>query len=141
MAIVFGSLAMVSCMVSAGWAVWRWRRNIRDDARTYDDHVGDIRAMNTYNSYFLAGILVFLGLALERAAQAVPTTAIVLLLLAFTSASVSIFYVPLDRRAGHEPVNPRGRIIWLVKLIATNWTVIFSFLGVVRVAMGLIAPR
>ena len=59
-------IASAGCIVSLTYTSLHWYFRIRYDARDFECIIADIRAMNTYNSYFLAATLVFFGLIIEN---------------------------------------------------------------------------
>lgn len=121
---------LLACVASTLWSVRYWRRWIRDDTRTYDDSVGDIRAMNTYNSYFLAAIVIFLGVTQDQPLfGGVPSVSLVLMAAALLSAAVALFYIP-SKKPAHEGAPTNVKRIWLAKLLPTQWTVILAVSGV-----------
>jgi hypothetical protein len=104
---------------------------MKDDARDFKSIIEDIRAMNTYNSYFFAGILLFFGLIIGKGLTDVPKSSLDLLLLAFLFASASIFFIPLKKPQDKQPIDNAKRL-WLSNLILSQFTVILTVLGVLN---------
>jgi hypothetical protein len=123
-------------MVVAALTVARVLRGFRSDTRSFDDYVGDIRAMNQYNSYYVAALVIFLGFAIEG--ELVSDSALILLLMAFLAGSLSIFFFPL-RRPQPGAAKTRVREYWLFKVIATQWTVILTVFGIATVVTERVA--
>jgi len=84
--------------------------------------------MNTYNSYFLAAMFVFFGLIIEKGVTLIPKSSLGLLVLAFFSASASIFFIPLKKYSGYDQCSARR--LWLYTLVLSQFTVILTVVGV-----------
>lgn len=115
--------------------VMRWKTIWRSDDRDWNDCVGDIRAMNTYNSYFMGGIMVFVGLVTGASNDltALPVTAFIMLITAFLFAASAIFFFPI-RKKGTEATSGM-RIRWFWVLYPSQCTVLFSTGGFVNIAL------
>jgi hypothetical protein len=107
--------------------VTRVRRSSAEDTRSYDDLFDDVRAMNQNNSYFVAAIVILLGLAVEG--RLLSDDALILLLMGFLAGSVAIFFYPV-RKADPKEMPSQARALWLFKIVATQWTVIFTVFGI-----------
>ncbi len=105
----------------------------RHDDRTWDDFIKDIRAMNQYNSYILAAIVIFLGFTERPTGSRVPSAAVAMLLSAFTFGALSMFFFPIRKRSCGEgtPLRPAlpVRIYWVVDVLASQATVVFAVFG------------
>jgi hypothetical protein len=129
-------LAVTVAIAVAAVTVARVLRGFRSDTRSYDDYVGDIRAMNEYNSYYVAAIVIFLGFAIEG--DVVSDRALIVLVMAFLAGSLSIFFFPIQRtQPGASTARVRG--YWLFKVIATQWTVILTVFGIATVVAERVA--
>lgn len=117
------TVALGLCVLSFLWRLL-WLRQVGRDARSYDDCIQDLRAMNTYNSYFISAIIVFLGLALDKGLEKLPQSALLMFLAAFCFAALSMFFFPV--RKPHDPAMASSgiRVRWMVSLIPTQWTII-----------------
>lgn len=114
-----------------------WFRHLQSDSRTHEECWGDVRAMNTYNSYFMSAIVVFFGLVVDKGLDTVPISALIMFLAAFVSASSAIFFFPVQRpRDG--AVSPGVRRRWFCALVPTQWTVILGTGAVVNIAVSLL---
>jgi len=120
--------AYVLCCISATYTTLHWVFKVRHDSRSFDYCIRDIRALNTYNNYFMAAILVFLGLVLKEFG-AVPKASLFLFLSAFISACFSLFFIPLEKPEKGEGVG-RAKQLWLYTLIFSQFTVILTAAGV-----------
>jgi hypothetical protein len=129
-------LALLLCAVSFAHTWKRWQATIKNDARTRQDCIDDMRAMNTYNSYVLSAIIVFLGLAFRSAAQPLPQPVVILAALALVTASFSLYFNPLARYRDERNV-AAVKQHWLWKLINTQWTLILAILAIVTAALAL----
>ena len=118
--------ALTASLFFGLFTLCRWECNV--GSRNFDYCISDIRAMNTYNSYMLVGTMIFLGFAVEKT-PAIPNTALFLLLLSFLSASIAIFFYPIQKPTGNGD-SSAARILWLKTLIPTQWTVIFAVFGI-----------
>jgi hypothetical protein len=119
--------ATAAAIGSSLLTVYRVRDRFGGDTRSYDDFFDDVRVMNQNNSYFVAAIVIFLGFAVEG--RLVPDEALVLLLVGLMTGSVSIFFYPV-RKLDQVEAGPEVRGLWLFKVVATQWTVIFTVFGV-----------
>lgn len=122
-------IAVMLCGISAIFTTVHWKLKVISDGRDFEDCIADIRAMNTYNSYFLAGILIFFGLIIEKGITFVPKSSLYLLIFAFISASLAIIFIPLKKPfygAG------KAKYLWLHTLIFTQFTVVLTAVGVLN---------
>jgi hypothetical protein len=135
-------LASTSAVVVAlGTLLYWFLHGEDDDTRSYDEYVGDIRAMNSYNSYFVGAIAIVIGLVVEG--RDLPDAALILLLLAFGCGSGSMFFFPITRpikssnpsrtRVASHSKFPRNW--WLSKIVLSQWTVVFSVFGICDVVV------
>jgi hypothetical protein len=106
------------------------------DARTYEDFFRDVRAMNEYNSYYVAAIVIFLGFALDG--KILSEQALLLLLAGFLAGSVSIFFYPIRKPKKSEPTS-RVKAFWLFKVLATQWTIVLTVFGITTVVAETLA--
>lgn len=91
--------------------------------------------MNTYNSYFLAAIMIFIGFAIDKGTDVLPGSALVIFLLAFIFAAFAIFFFPLKRpKDGMTPESMRR--LWLLTLISSQWVVILSAGGIANAVLS-----
>ena len=132
-------VAGLLCLVSVVVTLTRWP-DLRSDGRSYDDCFKDVRAMNTYNSYFLGATIVFFGLVAGTDSQVVPASALWLFLGAFVCSSVAIFFFPIKKPidGGHSAGAKRR---WLLALIPTQWTVILGGAAIINVALAILLGR
>lgn len=116
-------------LIAAVTMAW-WVRNRDRDERTWDDYIHDIRAMNEYNAQFVAAIVIFLGFALLDTRVAVPDSSLRMLLIAFTSGAIAMFFFPIRRplEGGSPGLSLKGH--WLLKVLASQATVVFSVFGI-----------
>jgi hypothetical protein len=120
----------------AAWvATLAWCATVgREDDRQWKDFIDDIRAMNQYNSYLLAAIVIFLGFVQARADSAGVSRAVTMLLIAFSFGALSMFFFPIRKRvpggtgSGLEPGLP-VRAYWVLDLLASQATVVFAVFG------------
>lgn len=126
--IALAAAAVAGCAASLFSTLRYWNRCTPDDKRADEHYIEDIRALNTYNSYFLTAILIILGFTFEQGAK-LPTTALILFLAALLAAGSGIFFFPV-RRESHLI-----RRLWLWKLIPSQWTVILSLAGAIGVVL------
>ena len=123
-------IAVMLCGISAMFSTVYWKLKIKFDARDFPVCIDDIRAMNTYNSYFLAGILIFFGLIIEKGITFVPKSSLYLLIFAFISASLAIIFIPVKKPSSGAG---KAKYLWLYTLIFTQFTVILTAVGVLNV--------
>ncbi len=121
-------IAVILCVISLTFTTSHWILKIRKDERDFEACIKDIRVMNTYNSYFLAGILIFFGLIIEKGVELVPESSLYLLIAAFLFASLAIFFIPLKRPSSGAGA---AKKLWLYTLIFTQLTVIVTLVGVI----------
>jgi hypothetical protein len=106
----------------------------RSDCRSQENYITDIRAMNSYNSYFVGAIAIVIGLVAEG--RILPDAALVLLLVAFWCGSGSLFFFPLPRPGSAAPGSGDGpapaltKGWWLSKVVLSQLTVVFSVFGI-----------
>lgn len=132
-------IAVAGCVVSLIYTSLHWYFRVRNDARDFEYIITDIRAMNTYNSYFLAAILVFFGLIIEKGITTiVPKSSLVLLTFAFLFASASIFFIPMKKPQDRADKATNARKLWLYTLILSQFTVILTVLGVLGIGFRLL---
>jgi hypothetical protein len=116
--VIAGLLSLLSLVVS----LWRFK-GICSDRRSFDDYVQEIRAMNTYNSYFISAIIVFLALVLDKGMDKLPHGSLNMLLIALFCSAFSVFFFPIRKpRPGAPSLGIRIR--WVCVLIPAQWTVI-----------------
>jgi len=120
-------IVITACFISVIWTALHWRRAIRVDKRGFDYCIKELQTMETYNHYLMVAIMVFLGLVIEKDFGLVPKPSLFLLLSAFLSASVSLFFIPV---AMPECGAGNAKRLWLWKLICTQITVILTAAGV-----------
>ena len=130
-------ISIVLCVTSLAFDIWRWFRCIKTDQRTYDDCVNDIRAMNTYNSYFIAAIIIFFGLVADKGAHSLPISALIMFLASFLCAASAMFFFPIQKTAS-SATNPAVRKRWLLVLIPSQWTIVLFTCGLLDVAITLL---
>ncbi len=123
--VLWAAIALGGAAVVGTWLECHYR--VQKDVRDFEYCIQDIRALNTYNSYFLAALVVFFGLVMEKGATIVPKSSLLLLALAFVTASASIFFIPL-KKPEKGPGSARG--LWLYTLLLQQLTVILTVLGV-----------
>ena len=138
-------LAAVSAIVSISILLRRNAHRSNFDDREREDCVSDIRAMNTYNSYFMTAIVVFFGFAFGATAggsgNQLPHSALMMLSVSFLSASAGMFYVPIRKlKSGAAEVTPSSlsaiRSRWVAVIICSQLTVIFCAWGVLNIVIG-----
>ena len=138
------SLATLTVLASLAVLLRREAYRTDFDERLRDDYVGDIRAMNTYNSYFMTAIVVFFGFAFGAtnggSQNDLPHSALMMLSLAFVAASAALYYVPVRKISGANP-NDRAPIRaihsrWLAVIICSQLTVILCVFGVLTIVGG-----
>ncbi len=124
----------VLCLTSFIRSYFSWRR-MDFVNRNFDYCVNDIRTMNTYNSYFLAAIMIFIGFAIDKGTDVLPASALVIFLLAFIFAAFAIFFFPLKRsKDGMTPESMRR--LWLLTLVSSQWVVILSAGGIANAVLS-----
>ena len=134
-------LCTSTLVYNVGFAWVHWRKGGKPDNHNFESRIADIRAMNTYNSYMLAGILVFLAFAASpgKAASPIPTSAAYLVLAALFFAAAAIFFIPLGKpKLGAEDSAP-AKAVWLKTLVCSHWTVILTVGGITRTVLARIA--
>jgi len=125
--------AVSSCLLSTR----HWQRCEKVDSRTFDYCIQDIRTMNTYNSYLLAAVIVFLGLSIQKAGMAIPFSALILILCSFLTACSAIFFIPI-RKPEDNGNSDAVRRLWVYTLILSQWTVILAALGITNAVLSLL---
>lgn len=129
------SIAGALCTLSFTKSTHYWFSNIRDGYRTFDECIADIRAMNQYNSWFLAGSIIFLGLIIEKGNVELSDTATLLIVASLITASAAIFFIPLQKPGcsliSMRPKSMRSKQLWLSTLILSQWTIILMLSGVI----------
>ena len=147
------ALCFCSLVYSIGFALVHWKNNPGTgwvDHRDFTDRIKDVRAMNNYNSYMLAGMMVFLGFAANRpkGAIAVPEEAVKVIIAALICAAAAIFFFPLGHpeRTRDEtlkettvPDKPTAKALWLKTLFFSQLTVILTVAGIVRTVYARLA--
>jgi hypothetical protein len=128
------TIAVGLCLLSFVWSLLR-AQQIGTDARSYEDCVQDLRAMNTYNSYFISAIIVFLGVALDKGLEKLPKPVLMMLLAAFCFATFSMFFFPVQKPQAPTTVSSAIRMRWLLALIPTQWTVIMVTCAVINILL------
>ena len=127
-------IEIAAAVFAIGWSLNHWSKYLRSvtsgDNRTFDDRITDIRAMNVYNSYMLAGLMVFLGLSANGDA-APPKLAVYLLLVALCAAGLGILFLPLKNDKGVD--DRPSRRLWMKTLLCTQIAVIGTVAGIFRV--------
>ena len=128
-------IAIILCFVALFVDIYRWFSCLRSDHREFDDYVKDIRAMNTYNSYFLGAIIVFFGLIVQQPEPVVSITVLIMFLAAFVFSGCAIFFHPIPKPEGNKATF--GIICrWFLALIPTQWTVILGTAGFVSLMIS-----
>jgi hypothetical protein len=122
----------VSAIAWMATIAWCFTAGQHDD-RTWGDFIEDIRAMNQYNSYILAAIVIFLGFTQRPAGTPVPSAAVAMLLSAFTFGALSMFFFPIRKRTGGEGTSPPPglpvRVYWVCDVLASQATIVFAVFG------------
>ena len=132
-------LCVVALIYSGAFAWTHWKENpIWSDARGFKDRIKDIRALNTYNSYMLAGIMVFLAFAANPpiAATPVPPEAVSVILVALLCAGIGIVFIPIGQPADLNSDNRVVKALWFKTVIFSQFTVILTIAGIARVVVA-----
>jgi hypothetical protein len=130
---------VVLVAVVCSFVLWPPRGDKRD-AKTYID---DIRSHSAYASYFLSAITLFFGLSI-RVNFSLHRVSVVILLVAFLSAALTIIFVPIryveSSMTGAPPhANPvDARRLWRWKLMTLNLCVALTFIGLLDALQGLL---
>ena len=134
-------LCTATLVYNVGFAWVHWRKGGKLDNRNFEDRIADLRAMNTYNSYMLAGILVFLAFAANprEGIPAIPTSAAFLVLAALFSAAAAIFFIPLGKPKLDAEDSAPAKAVWLQTLVCSHWAVILTVGGITRTVLARIA--
>lgn len=130
---ILSVIALGSCIFSITWTFRYWIKRIKTDTRSFDDCINDIRAMNTYNSYFLAAIIVFFGFTVNKSVV-LPKSSLIMLLAAFIFAAFSIFFIPL-RKSAADSGAASAKALWLYTLLLSQLVVILCVFGIVNVIL------
>ena len=131
---ILSIIAIGTCIFSAIWTSRYWVKKIKTDIRSFDDCINDIRAMNTYNSYFLAAIIIFLGFAIDKDIDILPKSSLIMVLAAFVFAAFAIFFIPLEKPKS-EGGSTNVKMLWLYTLMPSQWVVILCVLGIVNAVL------
>lgn len=137
-------IAVATCLVIFIVDLVRWFTHLQADNRTWNDCWGDVRAMNTYNSYFIGAIIVFFGLVADpdKGLKTIPITAFIMFLAALVLAACAIFFFPIHKHSGGDAVASAGvRRRWLWALIPTQCTIILGTAGITNVALSLLTKQ
>jgi hypothetical protein len=144
-------LTLVACVLVPALTLMWWTPRSGADARTFDDFITDIRAMNEYNARFVEGIVIFLAVALVGGENFIQGPGLILLLLGFGSGAVAMLFVPLPKPAEERKENegPRrasgeqderpvtyARRYWLLKIALSQATVIFTLSAVLTMTVN-----
>lgn len=133
---ILSIIAISTCMLSLIWTSRYWAKKIKTDIRSFDECVNDIRAMNTYNSYFLASIIIFLGFTIDKGIDILPKSSLIMLLAAFVFAAFAIFFIPLEKRKRKRAGDLTNvKTLWLFTLVPSQWTVILCVLGILNAVL------
>lgn|GEM_PF-1485605 len=127
-------IAIGACGFSYVLTHRHWVKRVKADVRSFDCCIGDIRAMNTYNSYFMAAIVIFLGFTLGNGTEILPKSCLGMLLSAFLFAATSMFFIPLEKPTGDESSLSAKRY-WLFVVVLSQWVVILCVLGIVNAVL------
>jgi len=128
------TIAVIACICSAFLSARHWHKCVYTDCRTFDDCINDIRAMNTYNSYFFSAIVIFFGFTIGEGKDIVSTSSAIMLLSAFVFASCAIFFIPFKKSINNNDVASKNiKWLWLYTLLLSQWTVISCVFGVISV--------
>jgi hypothetical protein len=141
----FSLLGITVSVTSVAILLMRDAHREEFDERSRDDYVGDIRAMNTYNSYFMTAIVVFFGFVFGATSGGrnndIPHSALTMLSLAFVAAASAMYYVPVRKTSSTTDSNDRnqrrgihGR--WLAAIICSQLTVILCVFGVLNIVVS-----
>ena len=135
------ALCAATLIYDVGFAWLHWRKNGRPDNRNFEDRIADVRAMNTYNSYMLAGILVFLAFAASPSdgATTIPTIASYLMLAALFSTAAAVFFIPLGKPNLGVEDTATAKVVWLQTLVCSHWAVVLTVGGITRTVLARIA--
>jgi len=132
---ILSIIAISTCMLSLIWTSRYWAK-IKTDIRSFDECVNDIRAMNNYNSYFLAAIIIFLGFTIDKGTDILPKSSLIMLLAAFVFAAFAIFFIPLEKRKRKRAGDLTNvKTLWLLTLVPSQWTVILCVLGILNAVL------
>ncbi|MEE8167626.1 MAG: hypothetical protein V3T58_01990 [Candidatus Hydrothermarchaeales archaeon] len=131
---ILSTIAIGTCIFSASWTYRYWIKKIKTDSRSFDECINDIRAMNTYNSYFLAAIIVFLGFTIDKGIDILPKSSLIMLLAALVFAAFAIFFIPLEKPKGADGAT-NVKTLWLFTLVPSQWVVILCVFGIVNAVL------
>jgi hypothetical protein len=121
--------AGVVLALTASTFYW-WASRGKKDVRKWSDYIQDIRAMNQYNAYLIAAIVIFLGFALSDTPIPIAPPALRMLLIAFTSGSVAMLFFPVRKPSRDQDVGLPVRAYWLVDILGSQVTVVFTVFGI-----------
>jgi hypothetical protein len=131
---ILSIIAISTCIFSAIWTSRYWVQKIKTDIRSFDECIKDIRAMNTYNSYFLTAIIIFLGFTIDKGIDILPKSSLIMLLAAFVFAAFAIFFIPLEKPKC-DGGSTNAKTLWLYTLLPSQWVVILCVLGIVNAVL------
>ena len=132
---ILSIIAIGACMFSAICSLRYWNNKIKPDIRSFDECMNDIRAMNTYNSYFLTAIIIFFGFTIDEGVDILPKSSLFMLLIAFICASLAIFFIPLAKTKFDE-CEKNAKTLWIYTLLPSQWTVILCAFGITNAVMS-----
>ena len=101
------------------------------DTREYKDYVRDCAAFSTYSSYFLIGVLVFLGLTMgfkENVLSAVPEISKVYFLLGLLASALCSVSWPIHKRVTDLTFS---RVLWTWKILMLDAAIFLTAGGVI----------
>ena len=132
---ILSIVASGTCLFSAIWSFKYWNNKIKTDIRSFDECIDDIRAMNTYNSYFLTALIIFLGFTIDEGVDILPKSSLIMLLAAFIFAAFAIFFIPLEKpKCDGGATN--AKTLWIYTLLPSQWTVILCVFGITNIILS-----